>query len=138
MPGTRTARSWRSADAHQDDRAGGCSGSRLGPYSKKHPNRTGLGSVAHNEERSRSDVDVMVIGSLALSRLTPALSKAEKQLRRPVNATILSPRDFAVKIRSQCHFLHTVLVGPKIFLQGTSDDLERIAREANRRSPQDR
>ena len=37
----------------------------LGPYSKSIRIALVYGSVAHNEERSRSDVDVMVIGSLA-------------------------------------------------------------------------
>ena len=110
----------------------------LRPFSKKTRVAFIYGSIARSEERSQSDVDVFVIGSETLSSLTPALSKAEKHLRRPVNAVVVSPPEFAARVKSKSHFLQTILVRPKIFLVGTSSDLERIAREANRRSPQDR
>jgi len=55
------------------------------------------GSVARSEEHTLSDVDLMVIGSVGLAELTPALRKAETRLGREVDATSYSTREFRDK-----------------------------------------
>ena len=84
------------------------------------------GSVARGRQRSESDIDLLVIGNVTLSDVSPDLTRAEERLRRPVNATVYSPREFRAKLLSKNHFLRSVLTKEKIFVKGTPDDLERL------------
>jgi len=84
------------------------------------------GSVARAAERSASDVDLIVVGTLGLKQLAPALEAAEKRLARPVNASSYTPREFAEKLAAKNHFLQTVLKREKLFVFGNDHDLERI------------
>ena len=79
--------------------------------------------MARSEERSASDVDFMVIGSVGLSDLAPALKKAEETLGRSVNPTIDSPKEVVKKLSGGHHFLETVLKSEKIFVQGDEGEL---------------
>ena len=84
------------------------------------------GSVARSEEHALSDVDLMVIGSVGLTELTPALQKAETRLGREINATSYSTREFRNKVAAKDHFLSQVLRGPKQFLKGDQRDLDEL------------
>ncbi len=85
------------------------------------------GSVARSEETSVSDIDLMVIGKAGLSDLIPALRNSERILGRPVNPSVYSSEEFQERVRSEDHFLTTVLKGAKQFVKGGEDELERIA-----------
>jgi predicted nucleotidyltransferase len=85
------------------------------------------GSVAFSRERASSDIDLIVVGSLGLAELSPALETAEQRLGRPVNASTYTPQEFARKLAQKNHFLRAVLDKEKLFIVGTADDLERIA-----------
>lgn len=85
------------------------------------------GSVARGEERPKSDVDVMIIGTLKFSDAVLALSTAEETLRREVNAHVYSLREFKRKFADREPFLVRVTEGPKIYLTGTEDDLGKLA-----------
>src|ERR1035437_1449682 len=52
------------------------------------------GSIARSEEVSESDVDLMVIGTVGLSEMVPALKSAEAILGRPINPTVYSLEEF--------------------------------------------
>jgi predicted nucleotidyltransferase len=95
------------------------------------------GSVARGEQRSESDIDLLVIGNASLSDLSPALTRAEEQLRRPVNATVYSPREFRAKLLSKNHFLRSVLSKEMIFVKGSRDELERLKESRPRRTARD-
>jgi uncharacterized protein len=86
------------------------------------------GSIAKSLERASSDIDLIVIGSLGLSKLSPVLEAAEGHLGRPVNASVYSPQEFFKKISAKNHFLHAVLEKEKLFVIGNTDDLARTAR----------
>ncbi len=86
------------------------------------------GSVAKSLERASSDIDLIVIGSLGLSKLSPVLEAAEGHLGRPINASVFSPQEFSKKIAAKNHFLHAVLEKEKLFVIGNTDDLARTAR----------
>ena len=85
------------------------------------------GSVARGEERSPSDVDLLIVGTLTLSELSPLLNKAERKLGRPVNATVLQPQKFVEKVANRNHFLRSVLARERIFVRGTAHDLDNLA-----------
>jgi predicted nucleotidyltransferase len=86
-----------------------------------------FGSVARSEEGPESDIDLMVVGSVGLSELVPMLRRAERTLGRPLNPTVFSSREFARKVRSEDHFLSTVLHDAKLFIKGSEHELEAMA-----------
>jgi len=85
------------------------------------------GSVARGEERTGSDVDLMVIGSVGLAELVPSLRRAEKRLGREINVTNYSMDEFRGKVAQRNHFLTTVIEGNLLFVKGEQRDLEAIA-----------
>jgi len=85
-----------------------------------------FGSVAAGKETAASDVDVLVIGSVLLKDLVEAFSPLQDRLGREVNPTIYPAHEFHEKINQGHHFLTRVLQGPKIFLIGSSRELERL------------
>jgi hypothetical protein len=68
----------------------------------------------------------MVIGSVGLAELTPALREAEMRLGREVNATSYSTHEFQTKVTSKDHFLSEVLKGPRQFVKGDQRELDEI------------
>jgi predicted nucleotidyltransferase len=85
-----------------------------------------FGSVARSAERSESDVDLMVIGNITLKRLIPGLREAEASLSRQVNVHTYTPQELADKVRAKHHFVTAVLASEKVFLVGTSHDLDAL------------
>ncbi len=85
------------------------------------------GSMARGEEKSTSDVDLLIIGSIGLAELAPTLRRLEKKFKREFNATCFAPEEFKEKARCGNHFLTTVLKDEKIFIRGDADDLDRLA-----------
>ncbi len=82
------------------------------------------GSMARSQERSASDIDLMVIGSVGLSELAPVLKQAETSLGRPVNPSVYSAKELVKKLSAGHHFLETVIEGEKIYIHGDQSDLE--------------
>lgn len=84
------------------------------------------GSVARGEERSGSDVDLLVIGGLGLADLAEPLRGIEKTLGRSVNPTVYGRDEFEQKLANGDHFLAAVMSGPKLMLCGDEDELGRL------------
>jgi predicted nucleotidyltransferase len=85
------------------------------------------GSIARGEERSASDVDLAIVGTLRQIELLPALRKLEARFRREVNVTLFSPDEFRAKLAAKDHFLRSVLKGKTIPLKGALHELEKTA-----------
>ena len=90
------------------------------------------GSIARGKETAVSDVDLMTIGPADLAALSPALRKVEERLGREVNVTNYSCKDFRNGVAVHDHFLTAVLRGPKHFVKGSQDDLDKIVGEQKR------
>jgi uncharacterized protein len=86
------------------------------------------GSYARGEALASSDIDLMVIGNVKLTDLSPHLRKAEGTLAREINPTLYTKREFVSKARANDAFLKTVFGGEKIFLKGNEDELKAMAR----------
>lgn len=84
------------------------------------------GSIARQEERAESDIDLMVVGTATLEDVLAKLGKIEAFLRRPVNPTVYSRAEFRLKLTSGNHFLNSVLRGEKVFLIGDEDELGEV------------
>lgn len=85
------------------------------------------GSVARQEQRGKSDVDLMIVGEVGLSEVAPALRTAEERLGRAVNAAVYSETEFTGKLRVGHHFLTKVRQEEKIYLIGNQHELEELA-----------
>ena len=96
----------------------------LKPFRKKIEWAFVFGSIAKTEERSASDVDLMVIGDVGLAELSERLMKAEKRIGREVNPHVYSRKEVAKKLKEGHHFLSTVFKEDKIFVIGKADELE--------------
>ena len=90
------------------------------------------GSVAKSAEGSASDVDLILIGSVGLKQLSPALESAEERLGRAVNASLYTRDEFAEKLAAKNHFLLAVLDKEKLFVVGGENDLGKAARGQSR------
>ena len=85
------------------------------------------GSIAKGTEHAGSDIDLMVIGSLASNaQLLEALLPAQTQLGRAVNPTLYTSEEFAQRVRDGRSFIVRVLEQPKVFVKGTEDGIARI------------
>jgi hypothetical protein len=76
------------------------------------------GSIARSEERSSSDVDLMIIGQVGLADVSSPLRKAERRINRAVNPTTYTADEFAAKLKSGNHFIATVSRSKKLFILG--------------------
>jgi predicted nucleotidyltransferase len=88
------------------------------------------GSVAIGDQRSSSDVDLLIVGPLNLKDLVPVLREVQRQLGREVNPIIYRPEDLRGALTKRAHFITRVMSGPKIMLFGNADDLEQLAGES--------
>ena len=85
-----------------------------------------FGSVAGHKEKAESDIDLMVIGSIGLRKLTALLSDASMQVAREINPYVLSTSEFTKRKVNNDHFLTRVLEMPKIFIIGSENELNAM------------
>ncbi|MCX5995907.1 MAG: nucleotidyltransferase domain-containing protein [Chloroflexi bacterium] len=87
-----------------------------------------FGSIASGTEQRTSDIDVMVIGETTFDEVVSAISQAEETIQREINSVVYPVAEFRKKIRSNHHFLKTVLEGETIFLIGDDGELARLVK----------
>jgi len=85
------------------------------------------GSVARGSETGRSDIDLMVIGSVAFAAVSDAITPAQERLNREINVTVYPVHEFRKKAKTGHHFVSEVLKGDKTFLIGDRNELSRVA-----------
>jgi len=85
------------------------------------------GSVARNQERAESDVDLMVLGNASFGEVVSALAPAQKVLGREINPTLFPTSEFRTKLAAGNHFLRSVMKEKKLFVVGTEDELAKLA-----------
>lgn len=81
------------------------------------------GSQAAGTAAAGSDVDLLMVGDVDDLALHKAVGKAEGELGRTINYTLLSVADFRRRRREKGGFLARVLSGPKILLTGNPDEV---------------
>ena len=85
------------------------------------------GSIASGQERSDSDIDLMVVGRVSPAELALPLRHARELLAREINPTVYSSAEFDKKRAAKDHFLINVLAKPRLFVIGGTDDLGKAA-----------
>ncbi|OGV35192.1 MAG: transcriptional regulator [Legionellales bacterium RIFCSPHIGHO2_12_FULL_35_11] len=85
------------------------------------------GSVAKQEDTTRSDIDLMLISeNLTYADLFTLLEDTQLQLGRAINPTFYSPSEWSKKLHSNNNFLIQIIKQPKIFLVGNEDELNQF------------
>lgn len=84
------------------------------------------GSVARGEEKSLSDVDVLMIGDVNYSEAMNSILAVEDRIGRPINAKVFREDEIKTKLVENSSFLNEVLKNKKLFLIGNQNDLEKL------------
>lgn len=85
------------------------------------------GSIASNETKAKSNIDLMIISdTLSYADIFPLLTIPEEKLGRPINPTFYSLIEWANKRQTKNNFVCSVIDKPKIFLIGDQDDLDKL------------
>lgn len=85
-----------------------------------------FGSIARGETHAESDVDLMIIGTIGLRRLTQLLSGVAERLGREINPHIFTMEELKERKRKGDHFVTAVLGSPKLFVKGTEHELKTM------------
>ncbi len=80
-----------------------------------------FGSHARQEQTADSDIDLMIIGDVDEIALQDSIARAESELRRTVNYSLLSQQEYDEKRGSGDGFVASVLRGPKVVVLGGLD-----------------
>jgi predicted nucleotidyltransferase len=86
-----------------------------------------FGSVARGEENSGSDIDLLVIGDVALADIVSAIRGLEQVLSRPVNPTVYPTTEFNARLAEGSHFVSKIAESEKLMLIGTEDELRALS-----------
>jgi predicted nucleotidyltransferase len=76
------------------------------------------GSHARGEERSDSDVDLLVVGDVSLKELSSPLVRAGETLRRVVNPTVYGPKEHRRALKEEGSFVARVHEGARLDVIG--------------------
>ncbi len=82
-----------------------------------------FGSIASGGEQSKSDVDLMVVGTVPSIELARPLLRARELIGREINPIVYSPAEFAQKRAENNHFLKRVFESPRLIVLGDEDEL---------------
>jgi predicted nucleotidyltransferase len=77
-----------------------------------------FGSYAKCEEKSHSDSDIIIIGSIGLRLLSSVFKSVTEKSGREINPHIYSMKSWKEKIKKNDHFIKNILNEKKIFLIG--------------------
>ena len=87
-----------------------------------------FGSLARDDARPESDVDLMVIGAVGLRAVTKLLSGLSETLGREINPHVLTRGEFALRQRANDHFISSVLASPRLFIIGSENELAELGK----------
>jgi predicted nucleotidyltransferase len=82
-----------------------------------------FGSYAKGEEKSHSDIDLIVVGNIGLRTLSSVFKIVTEKTEREINPHIYSLKSWKEKLKNKDHFIKGVLNGKKVFLIGGDDVL---------------
>lgn len=85
-----------------------------------------FGSIASDNQRATSDLDLMIVGDISLRILSGLLAELRKKLGREINPHVLKLTEFTERRRDGEHFISSVLGASKIFVKGSEDDFAKL------------
>jgi len=84
-----------------------------------------FGSIASNQENPRSDIDLMIIGSVNEDLLIVDVNLLEQTLGREINYHIYTKDEIKKKLDGQDNFFTEIFNNPIIILKGNIDELRK-------------
>lgn len=72
----------------------------LAPFAQHINSAFVFGSVAKSTDSGGSDIDLIVIGSVPLLKLTEVITQAERGLSRPINFSLYEPAEWSALVES--------------------------------------
>jgi predicted nucleotidyltransferase len=106
----------------------------LEPFRKRIELAYIFGSFARGEQRSDSDVDLLIVGNVTRKELSTSIRTAGRILNREINTMIYASGEYAEAVKDSDSFLHVVHTGPRLNLdvdswrESTGHASERPAR----------
>jgi predicted nucleotidyltransferase len=88
------------------------------------------GSGARGELTAGSDVDVLVIGSVAFGDVVEALHETQARLGREVNPSVFAPGEWAQRLQRGEHLTSALMRGEKLFVIGDERELAGVVGES--------
>ncbi len=85
-----------------------------------------FGSVATRNEKAASDIDLMVLGSLGLRKLSSLLSGVSERLGREINPHVMTVPEFLSRLASREHFVSRVWQAERIYVIGSEHELRAV------------
>jgi len=79
-----------------------------------------FGSIAEGTDKSLSDIDLLVVGSLGLRETVRRLAPVQDRLEREINPVVWTRKEFQRRLTKSDHFLATVLRGPRLMVIGVA------------------
>jgi len=79
------------------------------------------GSVARNEEKEKSDIDLFIVGEIEESKLHEQLANIEKEIGREINYTLMTKKEFMERKARGDSFLQRIISEEKLVLKGNLD-----------------
>ena len=86
------------------------------------------GSFARSQQDAASDIDVLVIGAPREELLAETVRKLERRLRREVNYTVLTPKEFKSRRARKDAFLENVWHNKRVSLMGSHEKTQTSRR----------
>lgn len=77
-----------------------------------------FGSYAKGEEKSHSDIDLIIVGNVGLRTLSAVFKNLTEQTLRETNPHIYSMKSWREKVKKKDHFIKSILSEKKVFLIG--------------------
>ena len=77
-----------------------------------------FGSYAKGEEKSHSDIDLIIVGNVGLRTLSSVFKNLTERTQREINPHIYSMKSWKEKVKKKDHFIKSVVTEKKIFLIG--------------------
>lgn len=88
------------------------------------------GSGARGELTAGSDVDVLVIGSVAFGDVVEALHETQARLGREVNPSVFTSTEWVDRLRRGDHLASALMRGEKLFVIGDVHELAGVVGES--------
>lgn len=88
-----------------------------------------FGSVAQGQERSGSDIDLLVLGTVDFVALAGSLVETHGALGREVNPVVMSREEFVNKFHAGDRFVRRIAGEAKIFVKGGIHDFGKLVED---------
>lgn len=94
------------------------------------------GSVAQGRERSGSDIDLLVLGSVDFVAVVGVLADCHARLGREVNPVVMCRDEFLQKYHEEDRFIRRIAGEAKLFVKGGENDFRQLVADRSAQGSQ--